>query len=75
MNSEPARVRCIILEERDISLCIEQAQARGSTLRVWLPRSQLEIISKKGSSKTGFGVDATIEMPEWLANDKGLDYA
>lgn len=75
MSAEPAMVRCIILEEREISLHIEQEQARGATLRVWIPRSQLDHISKRGSSKTGFGVDATIEMPEWLANDKGLDYA
>ena len=72
MSQELAKVRCTILEDsRDTGLAfqIEQSQARGAILRVWIPRSQVEHISKRD------GVMASmLELPEWLAEAKGLDY-
>jgi hypothetical protein len=65
---EPAKIRCTIIEEREMSLWIEQKQPRGGTLRVWIPRSPLDHISKREGEMT-----STIEMPEWLAEAKGLD--
>jgi hypothetical protein len=62
--SKIVSVRCTILEERDISLCIEQG---GS--RVWLPRSGCANISKRPGAMA-----SSIEVPEWLAEGKGLDY-
>lgn len=35
--------------------------------KVWLPRSEVEIAYKQGSTTI-----ATVTMPEWLAQDKGL---
>jgi hypothetical protein len=67
--SEPVTVRCTIIEERELALCIEQSQARGGSLRVWMPRSQLEHISKRQGT-----MNSKLEVPEWLCIAKGLDY-
>ncbi len=72
-DREPAFVRCIILEEREISLHIQQDQARGGEVRCWIPRSQIDHISKKGKNAKG-DMEAEIEMTEWIAEQKGLDY-
>lgn len=71
---EPARVECIILEEREKSLHVRQEQPRGGNVDVWLPRSQLEHISKDGKDKETGHVKARIEMPEWLADQNNLNY-
>lgn len=71
-DREPALVRCEILEERERSIHILQRQARGGEKREWLPRSQLEHISKRKNEEGKW--EADIEMPEWLADEKGLDY-
>lgn len=68
-DKEPAIVRCRIVHETDKALLIEQ----GVT-QTWIPRSQLDHISKKGKHAKG-GFEAEIEMPEWLADDKGVEYA
>jgi hypothetical protein len=67
--SEPVTVRCTIVEERELALQIEQSHARGGTLRVWVPRSQLEHIAKRQGA-----MNSSITMPEWLAEAKGLDF-
>jgi hypothetical protein len=60
---------CTILEERELALRVEQVQARDNKLRAWLPRSQLHHLSKRKQP-----METKIEMPEWLALDKGFDY-
>ena len=65
---EPVTVRCTIIEEREMSLWIEQKQARNGKLQVWIPRSPLNHISKREGEMA-----STIEMPEWLCIAKGLE--
>ena len=60
----PVKVRCTIVEEREISLCIEQGESR-----VWVPRSGCFQISKEDGLMASI-----IEMPVWLAEAKELDY-
>jgi len=38
---------------------------------VWVPRSLLDHISKRDN---GFLTEMKVDMPEWLADEKGLDY-
>jgi hypothetical protein len=71
--SEPVTVRCTIIEERELALCVEQSQAgqAGSgafRISVWLPRSQLYHISRREEA-----MNSEIAMPQWLAVAKGLD--
>lgn len=66
---ELCQVKCTIIDDsRDTSLQIEQRQARGGKLVVWIPRSQIEHISKRAGD-----MNTTIEMPLWLVESKGLD--
>jgi hypothetical protein len=68
-DRELCQVKCTILDDsRATALQIEQRQARGGKLVVWIPRSQVEHISKrKGHMNT------TLEIPLWLVESKGLD--
>ena len=73
-DNDPARVKCVIIRETEKALLIRQDQKEiNATQEVWVPRSQCSHISKLGRNKTGF-FDATIEMSEWLAEEKELDY-
>lgn len=71
--SEPVKVYCVIMEERERSVRIIQEQARGAVKDVFIPRSQIEHKSKNGKQVFG-GIEGNIEIPEWLAEEKGLDY-
>jgi hypothetical protein len=66
-NRDYASIPCRIIEERPLSLRVEQA---GSEF--WLPRSQVKCISRHEDHPKG-GRRATIEMPWWLAEEKGLE--
>ena len=66
-DRDHASIPCRIIEERPKALRIEQA---GS--EVWIPRSVCKCISKHEDHPKG-GRRATIEMPWWLAEEKGLE--
>jgi hypothetical protein len=42
-------------------------QLDGGAPKVWLPRSEIEIEYRRGKQNV-----ATVTLPEWLAQDKGL---
>jgi hypothetical protein len=67
-SEETAKVKCVILEERRLAIQIEQKQGRNSKIVVWIPRSQIQHVSRQK------GYPTTIELPEWLAEEKGLNY-
>jgi hypothetical protein len=50
--------------ERDQAILV---QLDGGAPKVWLPRSEVEIVYKPGKQNV-----ATVTLPEWLALDKGL---
>ena len=65
-NKSTVRVNCILIQDRPMALLILQDE-----IEVWIPRSLLEHISKRDN---GFLVELKVDMPEWLAEEKGLDY-
>ena len=66
---ELCQVKCTIIDDsRDTALQIEQRQARGGKLVVWIPRSQLKHISKRSGD-----MNSILEIPLWLVESKGLD--
>lgn len=65
---EPAFVRCVIKREKAKAILIRQNE-----LEVWLLRSQCFRISKIAKDDDGIW-EVEIEMPEWLAEEKGLIY-
>jgi hypothetical protein len=68
-GSELCQVKCTIIDDsRDTALQIEQRQARDSKVVVWIPRSQVEHISKRPGH-----MNTIIEMPLWLVEAKRLD--
>lgn len=80
-EAEMVKVKCLLVERRELSINIRQIQAirRGSTrtigMEVWIPRSQVDHIIVYGTNKDDPSVkDATITIPEWLAEEKRLDY-
>ena len=68
-NRELCQVKCTIIDDsRDTALQIEQRQARGGKVIVWIARSLIEHIKRrKGHMNT------TLEVPLWLVESKGLD--
>lgn len=63
----------MLLEERPASLKVIQSQARGTTSReAWLPRSQVDYMRKLGRDSKG-QMEIVVEIPEWLAIEKGLE--
>lgn len=66
-RAEYASIPCRILDERPLALRIEQD---GN--QVWIPRSPCKRILKQAPDATG-AREATIEMPWWLAEEKGLE--
>jgi hypothetical protein len=59
-----------IMDEREKAIAVAdgsiEATERGERIKwFWLPRSQIEIISRDEN-------DATITLPRWLAEEKGL---
>lgn len=72
---EPMKVRCWIIEQRDKAIKVSKLPPdRLSTDTmdfIWLPRSQLEHISKDPPLPNGW-IPAIITMPEWLAEEKKL---
>jgi len=65
-NKSTVQVSCILIQDRPMALLISQDE-----IEVWVPRSLLEHISKRNN---GFLVELKVDMPEWLANEKGLNY-
>jgi hypothetical protein len=57
----------ITLELKVIDLREKAARVSDGDREVWLPTSQIKI----GESRPGSSI-TTIEIPEWLAIDKGL---
>ena len=69
MSRELCQVKCTIIDDsRDTALQIEQRQARDSKVVVWIPRSQVEHISKRPGH-----MNSTLEIPLLLVEVKGLD--
>lgn len=72
-NSAETHIRGLFVkEEREKSYLLIQKQRDGSTVSVWIPKSQISYIRKH--SQTEFGdreVDITI--PDWLMEEKGLE--
>ncbi len=66
-RNEFASIPCRILDERPLALRVEQ---NGN--QVWIPRSPCKRIHKKAEHPAG-GRVGTIEMPWWLADEKGLE--
>ena len=76
-NSFSVEVWCVILKETEMALQVQQAihGRHEKSDPVWIPRSQLDHISKKGFNKENRAhKDATITMPSWLAETKGINY-
>jgi len=64
VSKEPTEIFCNVVEERDISICIDDG-----TKDVWLPKSQ---VIEYDPDVFDEGDDITITIPEWLAIEKGL---
>lgn len=72
--SDLVKVKCVIIKETDAALRVSQPGRSA----IWIPRSPLNHISKRlvdnWSGRTSGFKQATIDMPQWLAGKKGLDY-
>lgn len=73
-RQELVKVECVILKETDMALRISQPGLSA----LWVPRSLLSHISKKPidnwCGRTSGFRNAAIDMPQWLAKERGLDY-
>lgn len=68
-EQELACVKCVIIHRTELAMLLRQGTAEH-----WVPRS-LCLTSILGFNKDNpMHKDATIEMPEWLAEEKGLSY-
>jgi hypothetical protein len=63
MSKETVEVAVEILEEREASWLVSDGDRE-----VWIPKSQIE----DSKDELTEGVHTTIEIPEWLAQDRGL---
>lgn len=72
--SDFVKVECVIIKETDMALRVSQPGLSA----IWIPRSPLNHISKRPvdnwSGRTAGFKQATIDMPLWLAEQRGLDY-
>jgi len=71
MSNEPIKIRCWIAGSTDKAYQVSKTPQDRSHILVWIPRSQLEHVSKE-PAKPGEWQEATITMPLWLAEDKDL---
>lgn len=60
-NTEPVEISCEIKAETDLAYLVWDGKTE-----VWLPKSQ--ILSMRPESGSGH----VLEIPEWLATEKGL---
>lgn len=73
MNEETVKVRCWLIEEREKAILISMLPPDKNVehFNIWLPRSQLEHISKEPALSNGWR-ECIITMPLWLAENKKL---
>lgn len=66
--SQSATINCaMLLQDRDKAIQIEHKKVRA-----WIPKSQIDYQRKY--PRTAAGQEITLKIPEWLAEEKGLDY-
>lgn len=57
-------LECYIVRETKLAFLV-----RYSDVEYWLPKSEIDNASALASGDSG----VTISLPEWLANEKGID--
>lgn len=65
-----AKFRCRILEEREKAIRVKQEIHNRGVVECWIPRSQIDHISKLPDGQPG--IPATITASEWIMEQKGL---
>ena len=68
-DTEPARVKCIIIHRTEQAMLIRQGAKE-----TWVPRSLCRTSILGRNKDNPSHKDATIDMPEWLAEEKGITY-
>ncbi len=68
---EVTRLQAYLQIETPKAYCINETGQEKVTPNVWLPKSQVKMHSRRKSGK-GYGIIVDIEVPEWLAKEKGL---
>lgn len=69
--SEPVKVKGTILHETELAIKFAQINDQGETSIVWIPRAECSLVTKHKLIRKGW--EATIELPEWLADAKELE--
>lgn len=68
-DTELAYVRCVIIHRTENAMLIRQG-----VKEFWVPRSLCRTSILGFNKDNPSRRDATVEMPEWLAEEKGIDY-
>lgn len=66
------QVKCRLLRETDRALLLQQLGDNGAGIECWIARSQCDHISKGALAPDG-SRDATVTMPQWLADRHKLE--
>lgn len=63
----PEITNLYLVEEREKAIKVKQGD-----LEVWLPRSQIKYLRKYAKEPDG-RQEMVVDIPDWLADEKGLD--
>ena len=63
-NDELVWIDAHILAETELAVRVDV----GTKIKAWIPKSQI----KDNSGEIEIGADIELEIPEWLASEKGL---
>lgn len=65
-----AKFKCRIIDETDGAIKVRQEIPNRHALETWVPRSQIDHISKLPDGKPG--IPATITCADWIIDKKGI---